>query len=80
MVEIVYVVAFSMAIVEAAKDKLPVRLLPFIAIGIAVVLNLFNCFLFGGTLLEAGRDAFISGGIAVGIFAAGTAVRKATTS
>jgi hypothetical protein len=80
MVEILYVVAFAMAVVEALKDKLPTRLLPFAAIGIVIILNLLNCLLFGGDLIEAGRDAFISGGIAVGIFAAGTAVRKATTS
>jgi hypothetical protein len=76
LIEILFVVAFAMAVTEAVHDYLPTKLVPFAALGLVIVLNLLNAVLFGGDLLEAGKLGFIEGGIAIGIFAAGNGVRK----
>lgn len=80
MIEITIIVAFAMAIVNLFKDKIPNPLLvPFISLFLAVGLNLANAALFGGNLLLAGQDAFITGGQIIGIFAAGSIVKKVAT-
>lgn len=77
MVQIEFVIAFAMALLNLCKHKLPETATPIAAIFLAVVLNVINALLFGGDLAIAGRDAFITAGIFVGIFASGTYLRKA---
>jgi hypothetical protein len=79
MIELAYIIGFAMAVVNAFKRSIPERFsafVPFIALFIAIVCNIINALLFGGDILIAGRDAFISAGIVVGMFAAGDAAGK----
>lgn len=76
MVEIQYIVAFAMGVINIFKDRLPKSVVPFAAIGLSVVLNLLNAYIFGGDLLTAGKDGFVIAGIMVGLFAGGDAIRK----
>ena len=77
MIGIEIVVAFAMAITNLFKDKLKVAVVPFVSIAIAIALNLANAALFGGDLILAGQEAFITAGVVVGLFTAGTVTRKA---
>lgn len=76
MISIEIVVALAMAITNTFKNRLSVATVPFVSIAIALILNLVNAALFGGDLLLAGQEAFITSGIIVGLFNAGTATRK----
>lgn len=77
MIDITIIVAFAMAIVNLFKDKVPNPLVvPFISLAVAIGLNVANAALFGGDMLIAGREAFVTGGQIIGIFAAGSVVKK----
>ena len=76
MIDIEIIVAFAMAITNLFKDKLKVAAVPFVSIAIAIALNLINAALFGGDLVLAGQEAFVTAGIVVGLFNAGTVTRK----
>jgi ABC-type uncharacterized transport system permease subunit len=77
MIQIEFIIAFAMALLNLFKHKLTETATPIAAIFLAVVLNVLNAILFGGDVTTAGRDAFVTGGIFVGIFASGTYIRKA---
>ena len=76
MIEMTYVVAFAMATVNLFKKYVPATSVPFLTIGIAVLLNLANAYFFGGVLVDAFKEALIASGIAVGMFVTGDAVRS----
>jgi len=80
MIELEYVVAFGMAVTNTFKDKLPVAATPFASWGMIVLAQVLNVLAFGdlGILQVALQEAIIAGGIACGIFAGGTMVRKVT--
>ena len=81
MIEVTIIIAFAMAIVNLFKDKIPnPMVVPFISLALAVILNVANAALFGGDMLIAGREAFIVGGQIIGIFAAGSIVKKVASS
>ena len=69
MIEIGIIIAVTMAIAGWIKNKTTVdnSLIPMIVVVLAVVLNLANVLLFGGDVLEAGRNAFITAIGAIGI-------------
>ncbi len=76
MIQLTYVLGFAMAIVNVFKGNIDKRITPFVALFLVIAFNVVNAFLFGGDLLAAGRDAFIQGGIAIGMFAGGDKLRK----
>jgi hypothetical protein len=77
MIAMQYIVAFAMGVVNVFKAHIPSKAVPFVTMGLTIIFNLVNSYLYGeGNLLMAGKDAFIAGGIAVGMFAAGDAIRK----
>jgi len=76
LVEIEYVVALAMGITNLFKPKVPVAVVPFATIIIALALNIVNALIFGGEVTLAGKDALITSGIMAGLFAGGTATRK----
>jgi hypothetical protein len=76
MISIEYVIAFAMAITNLFKNRLPVAAVPFVSLGLAIILNIFNALLFKGSILLAAKDAFCGAGIVVGIFNVGTITRK----
>jgi len=77
MIEIQYIVAFAMGIVNVFKSYLPAQIVPFVTMAVAVGLNMVNAYLYGdANLLLASKEAFIVSGITVGMFAAGDAIRK----
>jgi hypothetical protein len=77
MVELAYIIAFAMAVLNLFKHKLTDTTTPLAAISLAVVLNIVNGLVFGGDITLAAKDAFVGAGIFVGIFASGTYIRKA---
>jgi hypothetical protein len=77
MVELAYVIAFAMAVLNLFKHKLTDTTTPLAAISIAVVINIVNALVFGGDTAIAAKEAFMGAGIFVGIFASGTYIRKA---
>lgn len=70
MIEVSYIIGLSMALVNLFKKNIPSNIVPLASVALAIVLNIANAFLFGGNLAESGKDAFISAGILVGLFAA----------
>lgn len=76
MIPVEYIIAMSMSLVNIFKKYLPSATVPFVTIIVAILFNVLNAFLFGGEFLLAGRDAFISTGIFVGMFAGADAIRK----
>lgn len=69
MIEIGIIIAVTMAIAGWIKKYkvLPTKYIPGAVVVIAVALNLINAWLFGGDLLEAGRNVFITAIGAIGI-------------
>lgn len=79
MIEIAYIIGVSMAVTNTFKAKLPSNLVPLISVAIAIVLNIFNAWIFGGSLPDAGKDALLASGALVGLFAASDLVVNRTT-
>ena len=75
MIGIQYVVAFALALTNVFKAYVPAKAVPFIAIIVTIAFNVLNATIFGGDILLAGREAFISGGITAGLFVSGDAIR-----
>ena len=69
MIELAYIIGLAMAIVNIFKVRLPVNVVPLLAVAIAVALNICSAFLFGTDPLAAFREAFVGAGIVVGLFA-----------
>lgn len=76
MISVEYIIAFAMAFTNIFKNKLPVTVVPFVSFFLSIVLNIINALLYGGDFLLAGKDAFCTAGVIVGIFNAGTVTRK----
>jgi hypothetical protein len=55
MISIEYVIAFAMAITNLFKNRLPVAAVPFVSLGLAIILNIFNALLFKGSILLGER-------------------------
>jgi hypothetical protein len=70
MVEVAYVIGLAMAIINLIKAYVPSNVVPLLSVALSVALNIGNAFLFNGDPAEAGKDAFVSAGILVGLFAA----------
>lgn len=75
MVEMEYIIAFSMAVVNVMKKYVSKEAVPFLTILFAIGFNLLNAALFGGDALLAGKEAFVGAGISVGMFVAGDVIR-----
>lgn len=73
-----YILGLSMGIVNLFKKSMPAKLVPFATIGIALLLNALNAFIFEGNIQVAAKEAIITAGIASGLFVAGDAARKTT--
>jgi len=69
MIELAYIIGLAMAIVNIFKGRLPANVVPLLAVGIAITLNVGSAFLFGADPLTAFREAFVGAGIVVGLFA-----------
>lgn len=81
MIEIQYIVAFAMGIVNVFKSYLPAPVVPFVTMALTIGLNVANAYLYGdANILLASKEAFIVSGITVGMFAAGDAIRKSDTT
>lgn len=76
MIGIEYILAFTMAITNIFKKYLPPPAVPIVTILITVALHVANAAMCNASIVNAGQSAFITSGIAVGMFAAGDAVRR----
>lgn len=70
MIEVAYIIGLSMAVVNLVKSYVQPNMVPLLAVALAVILNVANAFLFNGDPASAGKEAFVSAGILVGLFAA----------
>jgi hypothetical protein len=72
MIEVAYIIGLAMALVNIAKKRLhiPKDIVPVLSVLFAIILNIGNAVLYGGDLASAGKDAFVSAGILIGLFAA----------
>lgn len=72
MIEVAYIIGIAMAIVNVSKKRMgiPKDLIPLLSVTMAIILNIANAGIYGGDLALAGKDAFISAGILIGLFAA----------
>ena len=82
MIQIEYIIGFAMAISNTIKKQIPQNnkyqdIIPFVAVICCITLNIINALVFGGDITIAGKDAFISSCIVVGIFSGGNAIGKA---
>lgn len=76
MIEVAYIIGLAMALVNLVKSRIPASVVPLLAVLVSILLNLGNALLFGGDLASAGKDAFVSAGILVGLFAASDKASK----
>jgi hypothetical protein len=72
MIEIAIILSVCLAIGKWLKTRewYPNSAIPAGIIVLAIALNLLNAFLFGGDILEAGRDGFIQAIFATGLHSA----------
>lgn len=80
MIPVEYIIAFATGVVNIFKKYIPANIVPIISIMVIILFNILNAVIFGGSVAEAGKDAFITGGICIGMFAGGDYIRKAPNS
>ncbi|MCL5676937.1 MAG: holin [Firmicutes bacterium] len=68
MLNMQYVVALVMAVVQVLKKWVPSPFLPLVAVVLGALFNALNAVLFGGDLAVAVKDGIVAAGLAIGIF------------
>lgn len=76
MIGLEYIIAFSMATTNLFKKKVPAELVQYCTLGTVIVMNILNAIVFKGDIAMAGKESFVAGLVATGMFVAGDAVRK----
>ena len=75
MINLQYILAFSIGVTEIIRKNFDGKfknISPLIAFTLTVICNLINAYIFGGNLADAGKEAFITGGLTLAIFSSGT--------
>ncbi|ERJ11889.1 hypothetical protein [Haloplasma contractile] len=76
MIQIYYIIALAMSITNVYKKKIDKPLVPLLAFMTVILLNVLNAWIFDGVVKDAIKDAFIVGGVTIGLFNAGDMTRK----